>query len=337
MRAAQESGLDFVFLTDLNLLNPDLSIEGYHRQTMAFIANSFSYLDSHLLLYEMGAHRSIDSVGQEQLLLADLLSRSVSETRQDLLILAHPFKVGYTWSGPYPEGLDGIEVINLKSVWQHAWLTRKVSFLWSILVYPFNADLAFLRLYSEPVDEISLWDQLLARRRTTGFAGTEATAKTASIGSFYLRFPSYQTTFNLISNHVLLRSELTGDFDNDKRKIMTALARGQFYMALDVLGSTKGFTYYAQDGDRVEPIGSTVKWHKGLKLEIRLGRKPKVPFEMYLLRDGQRVLSENSTSGEYSVSGPGVYRVVVRVIPTLPLPDGRRWIPWIYTNPIYVK
>ncbi len=33
----------------------------------------------------------------------------------------------------------------------------------------------------------------------------------------------------------------------------------------------------------------------------------------------------------------GVYRVIARVFPTLTLPDGQRWITWIYSNPFYVE
>lgn len=337
VEAAQEVGLDFLFLTDLNNFNPNRDIAGYHRQTLVFVAQQFSYLDSRLIVYDSLNPRSISTFGEAQMTLTDLLSQSGRDAKQDLILLAHPFKAGYSWSGAYPSGLDAIEVINLKSVWQRAWINYKPSFLWSILIYPFNSQLAFVRLYSEPRDEIQLWNRLNQSQKVLGFSGAEATARTGSIGDFYLKFPSYQTNFSLSTNHVLLRSELTGDKTKDSQKIMEALSAGQFYMALDLLGNPKGFAFSLLDDEHIYPMGSEVPFRKGMKLNVRLPRKPKVPFDVQFYKNGEHMMSASSVENEYEVHGPGVYRVVVRVIPTLPLPDGKRWISWIYSNPIYIR
>ena len=209
---AQEAGLDFLYFTDINVFDNDKATaipEGYHRKLLVGAAAEYSYLDSRILTYDRNRRHSIDSIGQAQVLLADLLSQSGADTQPDLLILAHPSKPGFSWTGPYPSGLDGIEILNLKSVWQSAWTSSKISFFWSALVYPFNPQLALLRLYDDPTPELELWDQLSATHNTVGMEGADATAKTGSGGSFYLKFPSYQTSFSLASNHVLLRSELT--------------------------------------------------------------------------------------------------------------------------------
>lgn len=338
VEAAQEVGLDFLILTDLNNFNPNREIAGYHRQTLVFVAQQFSYLDSRLIIYDSLNPRTIGTLGEAQMTLADLLSQSGKDSQQDLIVLAHPFKSGYSWSGAYPSGLDGIEVINLKSVWRKAWESYKPSFFWSVLIYPFNSQLAFVRLYTEPRDEIQLWNKLNQTQKALGFSGAEATARTGSIsGELYFKFPSYQTSFALSTNHVLLRSELTGDKTKDSQKIMEALSGGQFYMALDLLGNPKGFSYSLIDGERILPMGSEVQFKKGMKLSVHLPRKPKVPFEIQVFKDGDHMMSSSSVESEYEVHGPGVYRVVVRAIPTLPLPDGKRWISWIYSNPIYVR
>lgn len=337
IHGAQEAGLDFVVLSDLNVFGAPPAPEGYHRKLLVLDVPQYSYLESRLLLYDPARRHALDSLGRAQVLLADLLSQSGPDAEQDLIVLAHPTKPGFSWSGPYPSGLDGLEIVNLKSIWQHAWNSSKISFLWTMIVYPFNSDLALLRLYEEDHEALALWDQLSANRRTVGFIGTEATAKTSPIGSFYLRFPSYATSFSLASNHVLLRSELTGEAESDRRKIMKALAAGQFYVSLDVLGNPKGFAAYLQEGERIWPMGSRVKWVPGMKMNVRLPRKPRVPFEAAFLKDGQHIMSSNSVETEYEVHGPGVYRVIVRVFPTLTLPDGQRWMTWIYSNPFYVE
>jgi len=335
--SAQEAGLDFLIITDLNDFSRDLTIEGYHRTLLVSVAGSFSYLDSRILAYDLMRRREFEGMGQSQVLLADLLSQSGEDSKQDLLILAHPFKPGFTWTGSFPTGLDGLEVINLKSVWQRAWINSTASFLWSVLIYPFNPKYALLRLYDEPREETDLWDRLNTRQRTVGMAGNDASARTGSVGNFYFRFPSYYASFGLLSNHVLLTSELTGEANRDRRKIFEALSQGQFYFSLDILGNPKGFSAFIEDGDRILPLGATTRLRKGMKINVRLPQKPRSPFEIVFLKDGVRLLSVNSVNAELPVQEPGVYRVVVRVIPSLPLPDGKRWLSWIYTNAFYIE
>jgi hypothetical protein len=335
--AAQEVALDYIFITDLNLFGPSQVPEGYHRKLLVMRGAEYSYLDSRLIDYDPQRRNTVESLGQAQVLLADILSQEGHDAGQDLLVLAHPAKPGYSWSGAYPSGLDGIEVINLKSVWQRAWEESKISFLWSAVIYPFNYELALLRLYEEPSDELALWDKLSAERHTIGMEGADATAKAIPFGEMHWRFPAYQTFFSLASNHVLLRSELTGEAESDRRKILKALSAGQFYMSLDVLGNPKGFAAYVQDGDKTFPMGSRVKWSPGLKLMTFLPNKPRVPFETAIMKDGEHITSSNTVETQYEIKEPGVYRVVVRVFPTLTLPDGQRWISWIYSNPFYVE
>lgn len=337
IKAAEESGLDFLFLTDLNIFSKNPTLDGYHRKLLVLNAAQYSYLESRLFLYDVKRRHEIDGLGQTQTLLADLLSQSGADEKQDLLILAHPTRPGYTWNGNYPSGLDGIEVINLKSVWEEAWERSKISFAWSAIVYPFNSHLALIRLYDEPESELRLWNQLTATRPTIGIAGADARAKTNPVAGFFIRFPTYQTLFSLASNHLLLRSELTGDVESDRKKVLSALSGGEFYFSIDALGNPKGFVAFAQHGEHVFPMGSEIKYAPGLKINVHLPRKPKVPFEAAFLKDGQHIMSSNSADTEFEVHGPGVYRIIVRVFLGLTLPDGNRWFTWIYANPFYVR
>lgn len=336
IKEAQEAGLDFLYLTDTNIFGPNTAPEGYHRKLLVTNAAQYSYLDSRLLVYERRGRQALDSLGQAQTFMADLLSRTDETNPSELLILAHPFKPGYSWTGPMPEGLNGLEVINLKSVWQYAWTSSKFSFLWSTLIFPFNPQLALMRLYDEPEQELRLWDQLTSIRNTIAMAGADATAKTGSGEGFGLKFPSYKTSFSLASNHVLLRSEMTGEAESDRKKLFDAMAAGQFYMCLDVLGNPKGFTAYIQDGEKIIPLGSRVRYSPGMKLVVKLPSQPLVPFETAFIKDGQHFMSSNSVETEFDLHGKGVYRVIVRVFPAITLLDGQRWLTWIYANPFYL-
>jgi hypothetical protein len=334
--AAREAGLDFIVMTDLNDFDRKTQFEGYYGQLLVLKGGEYSYLDSHLLYYDSPEHSPLTSLGQSQIQFSDMLSQERARSESGFVVLAHPFKSRFAWNSAYPIGLDGIEVINLFSLWEKAWLSSKASTIWSVLIYPFNQRLALFRLFEEPKQEIELWDQLNLKRHTLGLSGADATAK-ATLSDQYLRIPSYQDTFQISSNHVLLTSELTGNVSSDRKKIFDALKSGSFYMSLDLLADPKGFLTVIKGNKKIYPMGSEIKFTDGLQLVAQLPQKPQVPFEIVIIKDGDRYVTSNSQVTTMNIHSPGVYRVVVRLIPTLPLPDGKKWFPWIYSNSFYVK
>lgn len=339
IEAAQNAGLDFLSITDLNVFDKPSSLAGYQGNLLVLMDGEYSYLNSRLLNIGATSSRHLQGVGRSQVLFADLLSQETKDPDAGLLFVAHPLKQRYGWAGDYPPGLDGIEIINLKTVWQEAWDNQKWSFFLSLFMLPFNDKLALLRLFEAPEDELRLWDRLAQRRRISGIAGADADAKLLIGGAnSFLRYPPYETLFSLVRNHVLLKSELTGNAVSDLEKLAGALRQGAFYMSLDILGNPKGFNTLLRNKRGQEFVmGSEIIYEEGLSLDVTLPQKPEVPFDTIIYRNGERMLTSNSQSTHYFINAPGVYRVMVRVIPTLPLPDGKKWIPWIYTNPFYVR
>jgi hypothetical protein len=338
IREAQAAELDFISFTDLNIFEKPRQFEGEHGNLLVFIDGEYSYLNSRLLNYFSRTNRYLQGVGRSQVLFADLLSQKARPSELGIFVLAHPFKPNFHWTGEYPVGLDGIELINLKSVWQEAWIESKISFIWSLLIYPFNERLALIRLFHQPEEELRLWDELSQKRKTIGIAGADAEAKIWLGTSNIFRFPSYESVFRLVRNHVLLKSELTGNPITDNEKISHAITNGQFYMSLDILAEPKGFNAYIEsESGTIEPIGSELKLEKGMKLVIILPQKPRVPFDTVVYRNGEKMMTSNSQRTNFFIRESGVYRVMVRVIPTFPLPDGKKWVPWIFTNPFYVR
>lgn len=328
--SAQGAGLDFLSITDLNVFDKPTSLAGYHGNLLVAMDGEYSYLNSRLLNIGATTSRHLQGVGRSQVLFADLLTQTHRDPDLGILVLSRPMNPRYRWNGEYPPGLDGLEVINLKDVWQEAWTHQRWSFLWSLVVYPFNERLSLLRLFETPEEATSLWDELAEKRRMIAIAGAGAEGK--------MRFPTYETLFSLVSDHVLLRSEFTGNTSSDLEKLSTAIRQGQFYLSLDILGNPKGFNALVRTkSGTIYPMGSDVKFEEGLTLEVTLPQKPKVPFDTVIYRNGEKMMTSNSQVTQYYVNGPGVYRVLVRVIPTLPLPDGKKWIPWIYTNDFYVS
>lgn len=338
IRAAQAAELDFISFADLNIFDKPKQFEGEHGNLLVFIDGEYSYLNSRLLNYFAKTSRHLQGVGRSQVIFADLLTQKDRPTDLGIFVLAHPFKPNFRWSGEYPVGLDGIEIINLKTIWQQAWLETKASFLWSLLIYPFNERLALIRLFQSPEAELHLWDELTQKRKVIGIAGADADAKVWIGSSNFFQFPSYESIFRLVRNHVLLRSELTGNPLTDAEKISHAIEQGQFYMSLDILAEPKGFNAYLEtnDGD-IWPIGTEMKFQKNMKLVVSLPHKPRSNWETVILRNGEKMMTSNQQRTDFFVHEPGVYRAMVRVIPTFPLPDGKKWVTWIYTNPFYIR
>lgn len=334
VQEAQKADLDFLILTDVNPPLEISSLNGYSSNLLVVDAAEYAFLDSRILYL---ADKPLSVPADTSLSMTDLLSQQSPSTSDSILVLAHPFASGPTWTGPFPPGLDGLEIINPKAIASRAWKRAPLDVLWSFVIYPFNPTYAFLRLFREPSDELSLWDQLSQERTLLGFGGSNASARAIPLANYLIKFPSYQSSFQVVSNHVLLDSELTGRYVKDRQKILSALKTGQFYFSLDLLGNPKGFFATIYDHEKKIPMGSKIKFKPGLKLVAELPTEPQYYFEIVALENGDRFKTTNTTHLEFEIPAPGVYRVIVRVSPKLPLPDGTKWITWIYSNPFFIQ
>lgn len=333
---AKHADLDFVIITDYNLLDNSSSTESYYGDLLVLRGAKYSYLDSRLLYYRVDGFPEASTLGEIQVHLTDFLTQPIESRGEASVVLAHPFLKGYSWSGEWPVGLDGVEIINFKRVQQQHLEEEKPSFIWSLLIYPFNPELAFVRLFKEPENEIQLWNTLNQKRPVVGHLGLEATARAIPFTGSVIKFPSYETLFRLGSEHVLLRSELTGSMKSDKIKILRALRKGEFYFSLDVLGNPKGFNVLLEDKEQLYLMGSKIKFKNKLIFRVEMPLI-KNPSELVVYRNGEEVQTLPGKTTEIPVDKPGVYRFEVRLKVELPLPDHTRWIPWIYTNHFYVE
>lgn len=335
---AKKAQNKFIMITDLNPLikSPD---DSYLQNTGVLHGAKYGYKDSRLIYYSPKIKNLGLKSGESQLFLSDLLSQQTSKNSDSLLVLAHPFKAGFSWKGPVPDGLDGVEIANLKSLSQQSWSYSKLSTIWSILLYPFNPRLALMRLFHEPSEELMMFDQVSQDRKFVAFQGAEASARAIPLADWLVKFPSYESVLSISSNHLLLTSELTGNMIKDKVKILTALKSGQFYICFDALGDPKGFETYILDEitQKKYSMGSSISATENFHFYFKLPAEPTSFYEVILLKNGKRIDTLNTFEGIFPIQGPGVYRIQVRISPRLPLPDAIKWLTWIYTNNFYVK
>ena len=335
---SKKAGNDFILITDLS---PSLKIpEDIYLQNVGVLQGAkYGYKDSRLLYYSTEEKNLGLRKGESHLQLSDLLSEVSIQNTQNFISLAHPFGKGFQWTGDIPSGLDAVEIINLKSLSQMAWDKSKLSTVWSLLIYPFNPKLALIRLFQEPTEEIAFFDKVSSKRAFVATAGAEASARAIPLTDWLIKFPSYERSLSIVSNHLLVSSELSGNIQSDRQSILTALKQGQFYICFDALGDPTGFQTYLlnENNQKKLPLGSTIKNEKNLKIYFKLPSEPTAYYEVVLYKNGERVDLLNTFEGVFPIKEAGTYRLQVRISPRLPLPDAVKRLTWIYTNNYYVQ
>jgi hypothetical protein len=335
--AAKATGTDFVIVTDYGAHAPASEGNAYYGKTLFIDGGEYSVIDSRILNFGFKDTAHLSSPGRTPLLFNEILSRPERKDDSGLFVLAHPLKKGYEWRGDLPPGLNGIEIFNLRSIWQASWRQQKFDFISAALIYPIHPKWALLKMfmsYSHP--EITLWDKALEKNKFYAYAGADADTKIKLPRGRQFNFPSYETFFSIIKNYVVLPSELTGNYQNDRDKILSALNDGQFYIGLNLIGDPKGFSALVFDSQkRAHLIGSTVVRAK--ELVIELPGKPLVPFEIIVYNNAERILASSSVKTTHKVAKPGTYRIEVRAKVRMPPFDKKEWVTWIVTNPFFIQ
>lgn len=329
--SANEADLDFIFFNETNPIDQKQPRPIRFGNLHVFYGAELGYNGSRFLHASMSEDLVFSSNSDIQLFVSNQLETGVDE----FLILAHPNKAGYEWASKRrPNYLTGVEVLNLREIWRRAWDSRKFSFLSSVFFYPFNPSLFFLDIYSDDSLSTEIWDEWGGSAPTLGFLGSDVTSKLRITKSFNINFPSYRNIFLMATNHVLLSEELVGYGNHEK--IYEALKQGQSYFSIDLLGDPKGFAFWGETLKRKKIfMGGSV----GLDEEVTLkGVVPstKSSVKILLYQNGE-VLETFKKDFIYKVKQKGMYRIEVRVNPTYPLVRNQEWIPWIFSNPVFIK
>jgi hypothetical protein len=135
---------------------------------------------------------------------------------------------------------------------------------------------------------------------------------------------TYETSFNNSVNYLFADTLTVPD-------ISRHLLQGHHFTAFRSLAEATGFCYYGEgmEGKMIGIMGDSIKL-----TDIRkLCAVSPYPGRFTLIKDGKPVFI--SAGEEYSCSvnnelSKGAYRLEVEVKP------GKEWLPWIYTNPIYL-
>lgn len=353
--AAQRAGLDFVFTTD-----------HYGWQTDAHVVRE-ALRGNHGGVFFVAGAEMRDGVmpffldrPPERYNPHMRLQAFVDELRGlgAVVFLTHPDDLRRRWD---LKGWTGMEIYNLHADARKTGLSiysQLSEHYWSMQRYPMRV---YHRLFHEPVEYLDLWDRFTTGRRVVGIAGNDAHQNqgirliATERGSIVLTDTSgadkpfweldgatvrwlgrtvfgeltpgrtlwrtdadlYERTFRYVTTHLLARDKTESDLRH-------ALENGHAYVAFDSLVDASGFDFSLASG---AIMGDEVSFRSGLILRVATP----VDATIRLIRGGVQIAEQRGRELSYAVREPGVYRAEAH------LTVRSRLLPWIYSNPIYIR
>lgn len=229
-----------------------------------------------------------------------------------LAFAAHPD--GYVdWQAP----IDGMEIYDiLDDAVEKKWKYPKWFFdvLYSFKRYP---DLVFMSILDRPDRGVRKWDELTREIRIVAIAGNDAHQNIRFAG---MQIDPYDLTLRFVRTHVLASAL-------NEEEILAGLSAGHAYVSFDVLSDATGFGFWAEDDAFRGIMGDEIKWSQGLRLRVQTP----IVGRIQVVRDGKAIKTVTARSLTLPVDRVGVYRIEVS------LPVQGEWMPWIYSNPIYLR
>jgi len=254
-----------------------------------------------------------------------------------MAIAAHPTSARQSlrWSdsgAPF----DGIEWLNGDSQWRDE---RVLTLGRALLTYWWRPAESLGQLLDRPAEAMRMWDEASRTRAVVGLAAADAHARIGlrGVGEPYDdrpvgRLPDYLSQFRAFSI-VLPGVRLSGLPVDDADTIVDAIRQGRVASVIDALASPGWLELTATSGQARAEQGGELRPDGEVSLHVRA---PTVAgAQVTVIRDGREVATSDLAKAEQIDFGPDLatYRVEV----TLPGSPGLPPVPWLVSNPIYVR
>ncbi len=320
--AAHKAGLDFLIVTDHNVLPKHE--EGYRQGVLVLVGEEVNDPQrddeaNHLLC--IGVEEDVTPHAHDPQALIDAVA-----AQGGLTFLAHPIERSsklvpktYPWVSWNVRGFTGIELWNFMS-----------GFREFAKDYPTALTFSFVpHLFPEgPLPEmLGLWDDLLVEDKVVAIGGSDAHGKTYRLGPIRRRIFPYEFLFRAVNTHVLTPKPFTHSLEEDGALVYDALRQGHAWVAYDLVHPTTHFRFWATVENDRAIMGDDIRWAEGISLHAVLPASARV----ILRKDGDVVYDDVTRILNYPVEEPGVYRLEAWK---------KAWGKergWIFANPIYVR
>lgn len=307
VQAAREAGLQFVVVTDHNLLTP--GEQGYRGGVLVVEATEASTRYGHVVA--LGVPRALSPEERE----GDPFD--AIQAMGGVAVLAHPFHPRRPFTGWGRGPWRGFEVVSNDTAWHQVVHERAVGkAAVAALELPWDGARAVLTISDSPADELRRFDEEL--RAASAVPGAPAPAKVLLCSADAHGYPSYRAAFEAFSMHLPLT--LGGDAAADARGVVAALAGGTGACVFDGVapgrlvrlgrGREPG-TLEAEPADLVR-AATTVLVRDGAAVPHAVAAEPDPALATIRCEGG---------------CPAGTYRLELRR-------EGR---PWIFTNPVPIE
>jgi hypothetical protein len=253
-------------------------------------------------------------------------------------IVAHPdsAKPGLKWRD-WETDFDGLEWLNADTEWRDE---RRTQLARALARYPFRPAETLASLLDRPDATLARWDGAAQRRPVVALAGADAHARAGWMDDdvrgyrrgWFLRVPSYHASFRTFAMRVVLERPLSYVASADADAVMAALKRGALYSAIDAIGSPASLEFSASTGDRRIHQGDVLS-DTTATLAFSVRTNAPSGGTIVLRKDGGILTQGPLPALTFETAGQGTYRVEVHLAGG----PGDPPIPWIVSNPIYVR
>jgi hypothetical protein len=235
-------------------------------------------------------------------------------------VVAHPdsSKPSLRWRD-WDVDFDAMEWLNADTEWRDE---RRGLLVRALLRYPFRPAETLASLLDRPDATLTRWDALTQRRRVVALAGADAHARAGWMDDdakgyrgWFLKIPSYEASFRTFAMRVTLDRPLGTDAAADARLVIDALKKGEVYTAVDAIASPAALEFAAVSRTLTARTNAT----SGGTIVLR--------------KDGRIMAQRPLPALTIEAPGEGTYRVEVY----LDAAPGNPSIPWIVSNPVYLR
>jgi hypothetical protein len=240
------------------------------------------------------------------------------------------------WTLPF----DAVETLNLDTSWrvlmtQPGWAPKR-RLLAALLAYPVRSPETMASLI-QPTAIGDRWTALAGERRIVAIAGADAHARLSPRiadpvdGAFTLPLPGYESSFRVMSVHVRVDRELTGQPAADAAVLMRAIRNGHLYTAIDGIATRPAFTFTAANTLGTVHGGDVLGVGGGIALHVQSNAPAGFTT---IIHEGVRTLAAVKDSQDVTVHGPATPGVFwTEIVSTTGSPP----VAWVRSNPIYVR
>ena len=325
--AAARARLQFIILTDHGDGTRKPAVPAYHGNVLVVDAVEISGEDGHVIALGL-PQTPYPLTGEVRDIVEDIARAGA------MSVAAHPGsmkpQLRWTeWTSPF----DGLEWLNADSEsrdeqWQS--LARV------LFTYPFAAASSIGTLLDRPDAILRRWDALTARRRVVALAGADAHARLDLSGDdrahkAVLNVPGYEAVFTTFSV-TATGTRFTGNAEADAAALLDAIRRGHVHTTVDALAGPGSVSFTASRGGTSWQAGDVVPPGEG-DIELQVESNAPSGSRVVLFRNGAVEATGEQRLRRVVPGVPAVYRVEIQ----RPDAPGNPPVPWVLTNPIYVR